>query len=109
MSIGDVYNILETGANYVWTEYGWDKLSETIDLTPYLTKEEAKNTYETIINVDNKIFNANNITYTTLNNKIDEDFNELNNIKQNILTAGDGISIENGLISGTKVIIKFWN
>lgn len=38
--IGDVYNILETGANYVWTAEGWDKLSETIDFTDYYTKEE---------------------------------------------------------------------
>ena len=44
--VGDVYNLTDTGANYVWTEDGWDKLSETIDLTPYLTKEEAISTYQ---------------------------------------------------------------
>lgn len=32
-AVGDVYNVLDTGANYVWTEGGWDKLSETVDLT----------------------------------------------------------------------------
>ena len=37
--IGDVYNLLDTGANYVYTENGWDKLSETIDLTNYIEKE----------------------------------------------------------------------
>ena len=31
--IGDVYNVEDTGANYAWTESGWDKLSETIDLS----------------------------------------------------------------------------
>lgn len=30
--IGDVYNVLDTGANYVWTGTVWDKLSETVDL-----------------------------------------------------------------------------
>jgi predicted nucleic acid-binding Zn-ribbon protein len=50
--IGDVYNILDTGANYVWTEDGWDKLSETVDLTPYLLKEDAQIIYETIKNVE---------------------------------------------------------
>ena len=40
LTIGDVYNVLNTGANYVWTENGWDKLSETLDLSPYATKEE---------------------------------------------------------------------
>lgn len=39
-NIGDVYNLLSTGANYVYTEAGWDKLSETIDLSNYYTKEE---------------------------------------------------------------------
>ncbi len=46
---GDVYNVLTTGANYVWTDTGWDKLSETIDLSAYLTKAEAGNTYATIV------------------------------------------------------------
>ena len=37
---GDVWNVLDTGANYAWTGSYWDKLSETIDLTGYVTKEE---------------------------------------------------------------------
>ena len=37
--IGDVYNLLDTGANYAWTESGWDKLSETVDLSGYVTGE----------------------------------------------------------------------
>lgn len=41
-SVGDVWNLLDTGANYVWTDSGWDKLSETIDLSGYATKEELK-------------------------------------------------------------------
>lgn len=38
--IGDMYNVKETGANYAWSGTTWDKLSETIDLTPYLKKED---------------------------------------------------------------------
>ncbi|WEK71265.1 MAG: hypothetical protein P0Y62_06825 [Candidatus Chryseobacterium colombiense] len=41
---GDVWNVLDTGANYVWVTNvnntgipGWDKLSETVDLTNYVT------------------------------------------------------------------------
>ena len=37
--VGDVYNITETGANYAWDGTVWDKLSETIDLSPYDTIE----------------------------------------------------------------------
>ena len=36
--IGDVYNVEDTGANYAWDGDKWDKLSETIDLTPYALK-----------------------------------------------------------------------
>lgn len=46
--IGDVWNLEDTGANYVATSTTptWDKLSETVDLSGYLTKAEASNTYQ---------------------------------------------------------------
>lgn len=46
--IGDVYNLEDTGANYVATSTTptWDKLSETVDLSSYLTKTDASNTYQ---------------------------------------------------------------
>ena len=48
VSIGDVYNLEDTGANYVATSTtpDWDKLSETVDLSGYLTKTEATNIYQ---------------------------------------------------------------
>ena len=51
---GDVWNVEDTGANYAWDGTKWDKLSETIDLTPYLTKEDAASTYATITTVNGK-------------------------------------------------------
>ena len=55
---GDVYNVLATGENYAWVapaegeETGhWDDLGGDVDLTSYLTKDEASTTYETIANV----------------------------------------------------------
>lgn len=45
--VGDVWNVEDTGANYAWSGTEWDKLSETVDLTPYLTKTEASSTYAT--------------------------------------------------------------
>ena len=51
---GDVWNVEDTGANYAWTGTTWDKLSETVDLTPYLTKEDAADTYATITTVNGK-------------------------------------------------------
>lgn len=50
--VGDVWNVLDTGANYVWTnDLTWDKLSETVDLTPYLKKTDAASTYATLAQV----------------------------------------------------------
>lgn len=49
VAIGDVYNIEDTGANYVATStnpIAWDKLSETVDLSAYLTQADASNTYQ---------------------------------------------------------------
>ena len=74
---GDVYNILSNGVNYVWTETGWDKFSETIDLSPIT---------ESIENLGKEI-----------------------NTKQDILTAGDGINIENGVISSTQISAQWGN
>lgn len=42
---GDVYNVEDTGSNYAFTGSSWDKLSENIDLKPYLTKEEAESIF----------------------------------------------------------------
>lgn len=39
-NVGDVYNIIDTGANYAWTGSEWDKLSETIDLSGYVNVTE---------------------------------------------------------------------
>ena len=52
--VGDVWNVEDTGANYAWSGSEWDKLSETVDLTPYLTKTDAANTYATLTTVNGK-------------------------------------------------------
>lgn len=43
--VGDVYNLEDTGMNVAWTGEGWDKLGSVVDLTPYLTKDDAGKTY----------------------------------------------------------------
>ena len=58
VTVGDVYNLSDTGANYVCTSISpitWDKLSETVDLSAYSTtaendaKYQAKGNYITSI------------------------------------------------------------
>ena len=49
--IGDVYNLLDTGANYTCISTDpitWDKLSETVDLSIYSTTEENDAKYQPI-------------------------------------------------------------
>lgn len=46
--IGDVYNCKDTGANYVFTEEGWDKFSEDFDFSEYLTIVDAEKKFITI-------------------------------------------------------------
>ena len=43
--VGDVYNVESDGSNYAWDGEKWDKLGGDVDLTAYLTKEEAGTTY----------------------------------------------------------------
>ena len=49
VTIGDVYNLSDTGANYVCTAtrpITWDKLSETVDLSSYSTTAENDAKYQ---------------------------------------------------------------
>lgn len=43
--VGDVWNAEDTGKNYVWTGSEWDDIGGVVDLTPYLTKNDATATY----------------------------------------------------------------
>ena len=45
LTIGDVYNLLDTGANYAWTGTVWDKLGDTIDISG---KENTSNKTDVI-------------------------------------------------------------
>ena len=45
--IGDVWNLLDTGSNYVWTASGWDKLSETVDVSGKEDKANKQNSLDT--------------------------------------------------------------
>ena len=41
LTIGDVYNVEDTGDNYAWTGTDWDKLGGDIDLSGYQTKIDS--------------------------------------------------------------------
>lgn len=53
-AVGDVYNVSDSGKNYVWVENlvdgqsGWDDLGGLVDLTPYALKSELEASITTI-------------------------------------------------------------
>jgi hypothetical protein len=52
LTIGDVYNVLDTGDNYVWTGTLWDKLSGIVDLSG---KEDNTNKTEVVVGNETSI------------------------------------------------------
>lgn len=40
--IGDVYNVIDTGANYAWTGSEWDELGQIVDLSHLVTLDSAQ-------------------------------------------------------------------
>lgn len=50
--LGDVWNVTDTGKNYAWNGTSWDELSGVTDLSAYLTKTEAGNTYAVKTDLD---------------------------------------------------------
>lgn len=45
-TIGDVYNVEDTGDNFAWDGTQWDKLAGTVDLSGYVTTATANATYQ---------------------------------------------------------------
>lgn len=61
LTIGDVYNVTDTGDNYAWTGTTWDKLAGDIDLSAYATTAnvqtyvtEQLSNYIPLANITNK-------------------------------------------------------
>ena len=44
---GDVWHVIDSGAEYAWNGSAWEPLGIVVDLSPYLTKSEATTTYAT--------------------------------------------------------------
>lgn len=72
-SVGDCYNVDADGNNYAYSGTAWDKLSGTIDLTNYLTKDEINTA---LALKQDKLTAGDNITITN-----------------NVISAADGTEI----------------
>lgn len=74
LTVGDVYDVQDTGMNVAWNGSKWDKLGISVDLTPYLTKDSAAETYATITAMNEglatKASTANVYSKTDIDNKV---------------------------------------
>ena len=87
LTIGDVYNVTDTGDNYAWTGTTWDKLAGDIDLSAYATTAnvqtyvtEQLQPYATTANVTKQLANYLPLTGGTINGRVD--------INGNIVVSG---------------------
>lgn len=56
--IGEVYNVVDTGANYAWSGTDWDKLSENIDLSAFATTSQLNEETEARTSADEALRNT---------------------------------------------------
>ncbi len=86
--IGDVWNVLDTGANYAWSGEDWDKLSEIIDLTPYLLTADAKEMFASkydLQKIADKMDSLDNTSKTDIQKMIDASLS--NYVTKDVYTA----------------------
>jgi hypothetical protein len=99
-SIGDVYDVIDSGNNYAWTGSSWDSLGVNVDLSDYAKKGDIGDGTLTI--------QKNGVSIATF--KANQTGDVTANIEADTLTsanAGTGISIDAGIISAnTNIQIK---
>lgn len=109
-SVGDVYNVEDTGDNYAWDGEKWDKLSGTVDLSAYATTANMQTyvtqqlePYATTANVTSEIETATNdmATNAGVDAKLTDYATTANvtsqlSTKQDTLVSGTNIKTING-------------
>ena len=93
-TIGDVYNVEDTGDNYAWTGTTWDKLAGTVDLSAYYTASQ----------VDDKLAEKQNVIDSS--HKLASDLVDDTNQTNKFVTSGEKTTWnnkQNALVSGTNI------
>ena len=68
-TIGDVYNVTETGKNYAWNGTAWDELSGIMDLSAYYTSAQVDTLLSAKANTADLATVATTGSYSDLSNK----------------------------------------
>lgn len=101
--IGDVYNVQDTGANYAWDGNAWDKLSETLDLTPFATKEAVDalaNELRTALNNKADKSTVENLSQTT-NKTLENITTNVNTLSEDFETTKAAQELKNTELSNS--------
>lgn len=95
--VGDVWNVLADGSNYVWTGSEWDKLSETVDLSAYATKAEITGGTLVAANATNAVNAANAQYLGSSSNTVGSDTKPIKIVDGQAIAVGyDVINTEGG-------------
>lgn len=86
--IGEVYNVVDTGANYAWSGTGWDKLSENIDLSVFATTSQLNEEAEARASADEVMRNVLAEEVNTRTSQVEN----LTNLVEANTTAIDGLN-----------------
>ena len=94
-SLGDMYNVSDTGINYAWNGAEWDALSPVIDVSDYYTKGEVNNRLDNLAN-KNEVYTRNQIDskISNINVTTDNLTTRINNVSNNVTTLGNRVTSE---------------
>lgn len=98
---GDTYNVEDTGQNYAWDGSSWDSLGINIDLTDYLTIDDAANTYATQANLQAETSRA-EVAEQALNTSIQGKVSSQGGETGNTVTTFTESSTRANIVSGEK-------
>lgn len=109
--IGDVYNVISAvtidndefypaGTNFVWTDKGWDALGGTIDLSPYVKKDDVFTAITSINDEIQTIKNQLNVADSNIQKLTSEISDFKKNVEDSNKTFADSIATLDERISG---------
>lgn len=106
--IGDVYNVEDTGANYAWNGTEWDKLSETLDLSKFLTNEQLELILEAYKKDIQKDIIADKGTIAVLNERlvlVEDKLDQLKKTNTEVVDAQTAVNVNDSekdfIVAGT--------
>ena len=94
---GDVYTVVDNGAEYVWNSTAWEYLGQLLDLDGYVTEDELSNYVPNTRKINNKTLTS-NITLSASDVNAHPTITSTNKLSADLLSEGTN----NKLVSQTE-------